>query len=295
MDLRTENIEAFLHVVELGSVSGAARHMGLSKSVVSKRVTGLEHEMDVCLLYRSTRLVQPTKAGQLFYAEAREAMQCLHHAAESVSQRANGLCGELRVVAPTCFGLRWLSDLAADFAAMHPRLELIFDVDDIVLEVDGKRYDVGIRVGRLRDTTMIARRLACSRRVLCCSPQYVAAHGAVTSVDDLGKRACLSSSRAAPASWSFSDAGTVSVPHRAGTQRRYVTNNEESLRCAVLRGLGLAVLPLYLVADAIKGCKAHGTRIVGGKIAESVMRNCLNAFACGCLACGGVNQYSNPV
>ncbi len=104
MSLRLEDIQAFLNVVELGSISAAAERMSLSKSVISKRVSDLERHLGVRLLYRSTRNVEPTEAGGFFYKSAKASLQDLNNAAESVALRENDLCGELRVMAPMSFG-----------------------------------------------------------------------------------------------------------------------------------------------------------------------------------------------
>lgn len=108
MSLRLEDIQAFLNVVELGSISAAAERMSLSKSVISKRVSDLERHLGVRLLYRSTRNVEPTEAGGFFYKSAKASLQDLNNAAESVALRENDLCGELRVMAPMSFGTLWL-------------------------------------------------------------------------------------------------------------------------------------------------------------------------------------------
>ncbi len=251
MHLRTENIEAFLRVVEMGSISGAARRMSLSKSVISKRLTELEHGMEVRLLYRSTRMVQPTEAGRQFYESARGAMNCLWDAAESLARHPQGPCGELRVVAPTCLGVRWLSAMAADFAERLPRVELVFDLDDSAADVYVRRYDVGVLVGRLGDSWSIARRLAVSRRVLCCSPGYAARNALPRSPEDLDRHACLSRVGAAPGFGREGDSARAAQ----GASRRYVTGSEDVLRDAALRGLGLAVLPLYAIADDLYGAR----------------------------------------
>ncbi len=252
MNLRTENIEAFLRVVELGSVSGAARHLNTSKSVVSKRLTDLEREMDARLLYRSTRMVQPTEAGRLFYDDARVAMHCLQQAAESAGQQAHGLHGELRVVAPSSLGALWLSDLAAEFAQKNTQIDLVFDLDDTVSDLDAKRYDLGIFVGRLRDSRFVARRLATSRRLLCCSPSHSSKMRAPQSLDDLCWQASLASDRDRAAHGWMPDEGSSSPMPGLPPRGRFRTNSEASLRGAIVQGLGLAVLPLYLVANDLQ-------------------------------------------
>lgn len=253
MNLRTENIEAFLRVVELGSVSGAARHLNTSKSVVSKRLTDLEREMDARLLYRSTRMVQPTEAGRLFYDDARVAMHCLQQAAESAGQQAHGLHGELRVVAPSSLGALWLSDLAAEFAQKNTQIDLVFDLDDTVSDLDAKRYDLGIFVGRLRDSSFVARRLATSRRLLCCSPSHASKMRAPQSLGGLCGQASLAASRdRATHGWMPDEDGSSSPKPGLPSRGRFRTNSEASLRSAIVQGLGLAVLPLYLVATDLQ-------------------------------------------
>ena len=123
--LRLEDIQAFLNVVELGSISAAAERMSLSKSVISKRVSDLERHLGVRLLYRSTRNVEPTEAGGFFYKSAKASLQDLNNAAESVALRENDLCGELRVMAPMSFGTLWLGPLVMEFMARNPRLEVV--------------------------------------------------------------------------------------------------------------------------------------------------------------------------
>lgn len=122
MSLRFDDIEAFLNVAELNSVTSAAERMSLSKSVISKRVSDLERRLGVRLLYRTTRNVEPTEAGHFFYKAAKASLQELNNAAEIVALRENDLCGELRIVTPMSFGTLWLSPIIADFMSQHSRL-----------------------------------------------------------------------------------------------------------------------------------------------------------------------------
>ncbi|MGA4815826.1 LysR family transcriptional regulator [Pseudomonas aeruginosa] len=171
MSLRLEDIQAFLNVVELGSISAAAERMSLSKSVISKRVSDLERHLGVRLLYRSTRNVEPTEAGGFFYKSAKASLQDLNNAAESVALRENDLCGELRVMAPMSFGTLWLGPLVMEFMARNPRLEVVLQLDDRIVDFEKEGYDLAIRITRLQDSSLIARQLGTSRRVVCCSPE----------------------------------------------------------------------------------------------------------------------------
>ncbi|MCY1515789.1 HTH-type transcriptional regulator DmlR [compost metagenome] len=259
MQLRTEEIEAYLLVVELGSVSGAARHMALSKSVVSKRITDLERNLGVTLLQRSTRSVQPTESGRHFYEQARAAMRQLTHAAESISETSQQLCGELRILAPMSFGTLWLSPLIAEFASAHPRLHVVMELDDRLVDTGHERYDVAIRITRLGDSALIARRLAVSRRIACCSPAYAARAGLPASLADISRHACLSYSNSPPGQvWAFRGPTPQAAPKVIAPRGVFTANNGEVLRDAALAGHGIAVLPLFIVAaDLAAGRLVH--------------------------------------
>lgn len=249
MQLRTEEIESYLLVVELGSVSGAARHMALSKSVVSKRISDLERSLGVTLLQRSTRRVQPTESGRHFYEQARAAMAQLTNAAESISKTSQELCGELRILAPMSFGTLWLSPLISEFAKAHPRLHVVMELDDRLVDTGYERYDVAIRITRLGDSALIARKLAVSRRILCCSPEYAAHAGLPESIDDIAGHACLSYSNSRPGQiWAFRGHTPQAAPKIIAPRGVFTANNGEVLRDAALGDHGIAVLPLFIVS-----------------------------------------------
>lgn len=253
MSLRTEEIEAYLRVVELGGISAAARHMGLSKSVVSKRISDLERELGASLLQRSSRRMQPSESGRYFYEQARAAMSQLTQAAQSVSEAAQEVCGELRILAPMSFGTRWLSPLIAEFGRANPRLRLSLELDDRLVDLAYGGDDVAIRITRLRDSDLIARKLAPSRRVVCCSPDYAARAGLPRTVEDIGHHACLSYSNSLPGQiWTFQPDAHEEAPKTITPRGIYTANNGEVLRDAVLAGHGLAVLPRFIVWEDLR-------------------------------------------
>lgn len=253
MSLRTEDIQAYLYVVELGGISAAARRMGLSKSVVSKRISDLERELGVSLLQRSSRSIRPSESGRYFYEQARAALSQLDHAAQAVSDAARELCGELRVLAPMTFGTRWLSPLIAAFARDHPRLNLILELDDKLADVGYERYDVAIRITRLGDSSLIARQLAVSRRLLCCSPAYAERAGLPRGLDDIAQHACLAYSNSPPGQvWAFADPSAKGGRRSITPRGVFTANNGEVLRDAALAGQGLAVLPRFIVWDDLR-------------------------------------------
>ncbi|NOV23975.1 LysR family transcriptional regulator [Cupriavidus necator] len=254
MSLRTEDIQAYLLAVELGGISAAARYLGLSKSVISKRISDLERELGASLLQRSTRRVQPSDSGRYFYEQARAAMSQLNHAAQGVSERSGELCGELRILAPMSFGTRFLSPIITEFGKANPRLHLFLELDDRLVDTGYERYDMAIRITRLDDSALIARKLAVSRRVLCCSPAYAERCGVPATVDDITRHACLAYSNSPPGQvWAFSageaDSQQLPPPKSRSLAPRgvFTANNGEVLRDAALAGYGLAVLPRFIV------------------------------------------------
>lgn len=247
--LNSEDIQAFVQVVERHSITDAARRLNLSKSVVSKRVSDLERALGTQLLMRSARGAMPTDAGLTFYEAALESTRRIEAAVEAISERTNTLCGELRVTAPVSLTQLWLGDVIAKFGAMHPNLRLTIELDDRIVNIEAERFDLAIRVARLPDSALIARRVGVSRRVLVCSPEYVRKHGAPNSLDDLAKHRCLCYSNTSTSqTWSFREtAGTE--PRTCSPEGVFASNNGEVLRDAVVRGLGIAVLPAFVVAQ----------------------------------------------
>ena len=256
MSLRTEEIEAYLLAVELGGISAAARRMGLSKSVVSKRISDLERELGVPLLQRSTRRIQPSESGRFFYEQARAAMNQLTQAAQNVSEAAREICGELRILAPMSFGTRWLSPRIAEFGKAYPRLRLDLELDDRLANLADEGFDVAIRISRLGDSSLIARQLAPSRRVLCCSPAYAERAGVPETVEEIVQHACVSYSLSAPGQvWAFRPDAHDEELKTITPRGIFTANNGEVMRDAALAGYGLAVLPRFIVWEDLQACR----------------------------------------
>ncbi len=253
MQHRLDDILAFLHAMETGSMSAAAQRMGLSKSVISKRISDLEAALKVELLHRSKRGVIGTDKGVAFYQRARTIMQQLDQASEALIEQDGALCGALRIAVPMTFGVKYLGPVLFSFISSHPRLSLALELNDQITDLSGEGYDLGIRIGRLRDSSLVARKLAISRRVVCCSPAYAKHTGLPTSIDELASHACIGYANASSSHiWQFDSAETVGEPHSLVIRSRIVTNNGESMRDAAIAGLGITILPLFIVADALK-------------------------------------------
>ncbi|WP_434666771.1 LysR family transcriptional regulator [Paraburkholderia sp. A3BS-1L] len=253
--LDNQDIQAFLMVVDQQSITGAARRLNLSKSVVSKRISDLERHLGTQLLMRSTRNVMPTDAGLIFYEAAQEATRRLNAVAETLSEHTNGLCGELRITAPVSLTQLWLGDVIADFAGQHPNLHLVLELDDRIVNIEAERFDLAIRVARLPDSALIARRIGVSSRVLVCSPEYARKHGVPASLDELASRRCLCYSNAPPSqTWSFRASATRGKPRTLSPPSAFASNNGEALRDAAVRGVGPAIVPAFIVGkDLMEG------------------------------------------
>jgi len=252
MPWRLEEIVAFLHVVEAGSITDAARRLKLSKSVVSKRVTDLEASLQQQLLRRSTRRVRPTEEGSALYARVAPLVGALTSAMEEATDRES-VRGRLRVAAPMSFGTLYLSPILATFARDHPEVELAVDLDDRMVDLVAGDYDLAIRIGRLEDSSLIARKLCTSRRVVCCSPDYAERHGLPETVEDLARHECIDYANVHAARlWQFEPTGRGGRPRTVRTHSRIVANNGEAMRDAAIEGLGLALLPCFIAAGALR-------------------------------------------
>ncbi|MDX6749508.1 LysR family transcriptional regulator [Geminicoccaceae bacterium 1502E] len=253
MRWRFEDVTAFVEVVETGSITTAARRLNLSKSVVSKRVADLEAALGTTLFRRTTRSVVPTDHGLLLHERMRGLLRQLDQTVDELAEDTGRLRGRLRVAAPMSFGSLHLAPVLIAFAARHPEIELALDFDDRMVDLQREGYDLAVRIGRLPPSSLIARRLCTSRRVVCCSPAYAARHGLPESVEALAGHCCIEYAHA-PGSrlWQFEPDAPGGEPRSVIVRGRISVNNGETMCAAVEAGLGLAVLPLFIAADGLR-------------------------------------------
>lgn len=240
----------FARVVEMESFSGAARALGLSKSAVSKRVGRLEDRMGLRLLNRTTRRLSLTEAGAAFYQGCRRVVAEAEAAERAVSRLASAPRGRLKVNAPMSFGVRHLAPALPDFMARYPELNVDLTLNDRVVDLVEEGFDLAIRIAPLAESSLIARRLAPNRLVLCAAPSYLAAHGAPRAVEDLKGHECLL--------YSYQAAGDVWRLCGPGGERRLAVtgrlriNNGDALLAAALGGLGVALLPCFICGQDLR-------------------------------------------
>ena len=237
---------AFARVAETRSFSEAARRLGTSKSVVSRQIMALEADLGARLFHRTTRSMTMTEAGEGYYERVSRILTEVDEANQSVTRLQTAPRGRLRVNAPMTFGIRHLAPAIPDFLALHPEVEIDRTMNDRFVDLIDEGYDMAVRIGRLTDSALVARKLAPLRRVVCASPAYLAARGVPLSPADLAAHDCLSySNMAAAAEWSF--AGPDGKPMSVEVRGRLRVNNGDALRIAALRGLGLANQPSVII------------------------------------------------
>lgn len=250
MDRLTE-MEAFVRVVDLGGFTDAARKMGLSKSAVSKHVSALEARLGARLLNRTTRRVSPTEIGLAYYDRASRVLSDAVEADAMASSMQAAPRGELRVSAPLSFGVRHLSPAVATFLKEYREVSIRLSLDDRFVELVAEGYDLAIRIGALPDSSLMAKKLAETTMVLVASPAYLAERGRPTSLDDLAEHELLHySNLASGATWRLK--GSHGDERQVRALGRLTVNNGDALVQAACDGLGLALSPAFICADALR-------------------------------------------
>lgn len=248
---RFEDMQTFVRVVEAGSISAAAERLGVAKSAVSRRLSDLEARLGVQLLRRTTRRLNLTDTGRGFYDRCQRILADLEEAEAAVSQAHATLRGRLRVAAPLSFGLRHLGPAITEFMQQHPQVDFDLDFNDRQVDLLAEDIDVAIRIARLEDSSLIARRLWSSRLVLCASPGYLQAHGTPSVPEDLAKhRALVYSNAPDPTLLILQD--ERGREHRLHVPERLRANNGDFLREVAVAGEGLLLSPSFIVHESLR-------------------------------------------
>jgi DNA-binding transcriptional LysR family regulator len=242
----------FAHVVRHRSFTAAAREAGLAKSAVSRRVAELEARLGVRLLARTTRKLSLTEEGVRYYEHCAALLAVAGAAEEAAAGASKELRGRLRVNAPVTFAQMFLAGPIADFASRYPAVDVELTADDRFVDVIEGGFDVVVRVtGKLADSSLVARKLATDRLVICGSPAYLAERGRPASPADLIDHHCLHYTLVTrEAEWRFRKPD--GRPFVAPALGSFASSDGMVLRAAALRGLGLAVLPEMLVAGDVR-------------------------------------------
>jgi DNA-binding transcriptional LysR family regulator len=255
MDNRAGEMEVFVQAVEFGSFSAAGRRLRLSPSAVSKLVTRIEDRLGTRLLVRSTRALRLTPEGEVYLARAQRILAEIAETERVVTGGgAAAPRGRLKVTASVGFGVRYAIPLVPEFLRLYPQVELDLSLSDGVIDLIEERADVAIRSGPLRDSSLKARKILESRRVVIASPAYLERRGIPETPDDLDRHNCLNFNfRRSLDEWPFRDPGSATVRTKA-VFGNVLANNGAILRRLCIDGLGLArVGQFHVQADIDAG------------------------------------------
>ncbi|MFV0335574.1 MAG: LysR family transcriptional regulator [Tropicimonas sp.] len=252
MRYNLDEIETFLTVMELGTVTSAAARLNLSKSVISKRISDFEGRVGAALFRRNAGRITPTEAATRLAERLRPALSELVAAAESAARGMDGstpLSGSLAIAAPMSFGTLYLAPILARFAKAHPGLDFRIDFDDRVRDLPREGFDLGIRIGEARDGALMARKLCDDRQFIVASPDYLARSGTPATAADLAQHQTIGYTHVSDARlWQFRQGGRAVSSWAGG---RLALNNGEAICEMAIAGLGLAVLPGFIVSPAL--------------------------------------------
>jgi DNA-binding transcriptional LysR family regulator len=238
----------FVRVVEAGSIRGAARALGMPKSNVSRRVAELEAQLGARLLQRTTRRLRLTDAGQAYYRGATVAVATLLDAERAAHALQVAPRGVLRVTGPAQLGAQYLWPIVRDYMRSYPEVEVSLHLTDRIVDIVEEGFDVAIRAGPLRDTSLVARRIASTSFVVAASPAYVSVHGRPRRPEDLVHHRCLTHADALTETWRFRRAGKPVDVQVAGP---LACTSFQLLRDACIDGVGVARVPSVIAGDAL--------------------------------------------
>ena len=254
--LKTEELTAFVAVVENNGFTGAAQVLGRNATVISRRIQQLETQLGTRLLARSTRHVALTEAGELFYSRVRRLLDDMRCARLEVSEFAEAPRGLLRISLPVTYGRRWIVPGIRDFIVAYPGIKLDLRFTDRMTDLVAENIDMAVRVGKLTDSALVSRTIIRFGYQLVASPDYLRRCGIPTNPEDLTHHSCLKfiSSSGKP-DWILSKgANNVTVRPDGPIQ----SDNSEALLQAALDGLGIALIPEWLAtAELRQGTLQH--------------------------------------
>jgi DNA-binding transcriptional LysR family regulator len=245
-------IPVFVAVVESGGFSAAARTLEISKSAVSKRINRLEAHLGVRLLYRTTRKLSLTEAGERYFEHAAQALRAAGQAEDAVTELQGEPQGQLRISSPMSFGRLHVAPMIPKLMQRYPRLQVDLVMDDRRVDLVAAGFDVAIRSqsGTLPDSSMIARKLAPLRQVLCASPDYIERHGLPSTPTELMGHNCVLFSYSSDANeWTLHCEGKAETVLVSGNYR---VNNSEALLEALREGMGIGRLPTFVAGPYLK-------------------------------------------
>ena len=242
---RWEGVNEFVAVAETESFTRAAKRLDVSTAHVSRQISALEDRLSTRLFYRTTRRVSTTEAGQIYYQHCRQILDALEQAERSMTNMQLVPQGRLRLTAPVTYGEKSIAPLVNDFVLRYPELDVEMKLTNQQLDLVAEGYDLAVRLGKLDDSSLMARRLASRTLYVCASPAYLAVHGTPHSLSELEHHNCLQGNLGY---WRFQDAGH---PRNVRIRGNVRCDSGRALLDAALKGVGIVQLPDYYVGPAL--------------------------------------------
>lgn len=246
---RIEDLEVFVAVVELGSLTAAASRLARPLQTVSRALAALEDDIGVELIHRTTRRSTPSEAGEIFYRRIKPAVDEIREARLEAAQRRMEPSGVLRIGAPALFAPRFLMPIVAEYMRKHRKVEVELDLSDAFVDLADGGLDMVVRIGDLADSGLMGKRLGALRRVVFGTPSYFADHGRPMHPNELKQHNCVVRSGGdRPGAWMFSIDGKPREVKVAGPLR---VNAMTAIYAAVCEGLGIGYSPLWQIEHLI--------------------------------------------
>ncbi len=242
---RWEGVNEFVAVAETESFTQAAKRLDVSTAQVSRQVSALETRLATRLFYRTTRRVSVTEAGRIYYQHCRQVLDALDDAERSITNLQLSPRGKLRLTAPITYGEKRIAPLVNEFVVRYPELDVEMNLTNQKLDLVGGGYDLAVRLGKLEDSSMMARRLSSRTLYVCASPQYLAARGTPHELAELAQHNCLQGNLDY---WRFQEQGQPRNVRVSGNIR---CDSGRALLDAALKGIGIVQLPDYYVQTAL--------------------------------------------
>jgi DNA-binding transcriptional LysR family regulator len=248
---RLRLMETFVRVVETGSFSAVAREGLTTQSAISKHVQALEAQLGAKLLVRSTRSHSLTEAGRLYYERCRQVLDALEEARIEVHRAEHEIHGVLRVAAPAAFGRLHIVPRLQGFYEQHPKIKIDLQLDDSFVDLVAAGIDVAFRVGELKDSRLVARRIGTAHRTTFAAPSYLAKYGEPTHPNELLRHQCLIYTGVSNMNeWLYRQEDKSETVVRISGN--FQSNSSEAIRQAVCDGLGISYSPLWIYGDDLR-------------------------------------------
>lgn len=255
--MNTEDFKFFLRVADLGSISQAAKEVNIAVSVASQRIQRLENQLSLKLFYRTTRKLSLTEEAKTLIEQGRPLLDNFQTLTENLKHLDQKLSGSINITASATFGTQILVQVIADFLKQYPDLLINLDLNDQNVDLIAQGMDLAIRIGKLQDSSLIAKRLCINKRLLCAAPEYLTKFGVPKRLEDLHKHRCIVQrhQQGVTNTWNFLDQGKSNESLNIHVNGYFITNSGEGIRQASLAGLGISNHSFWHVKEDLNSGK----------------------------------------